>query len=368
LVLAFTSCFESPVREALLLRFLPNGAVVATSRIEISSDTDAKNPALARRLAERRREILEGSDAWAPRFAAAHPAAERFGWEKRLGELTAATRSAVLAEPEELEALFGDTSVAAAYTIDADRGVAELTLQPGPAARATRRQREETKRMLGAWSAAVAEYLEAGGDLYAHLEREPDRARTCFATLFADLMDEEELKALDEPTDDEVALLDRLKEAMRHVTDVLLVPESDEYSPDEVSHLVYDPFPARLTVKLPGPPLAVEGFQTGDGGTLAVAGFGLWDALRSLEGRWLAPDPVLFYVAASRRGKDAKIDLDAFLGKPRKAAPPHHFPSAEAVRAAIEERLKPAPLYRVSWQVRPDDETEFRWEEGESGW
>jgi hypothetical protein len=361
--LAFVSCFESPVREELHLRFLTNGAVVATSRVEIS-DPDSKNPALSRRLAETRRQLLEGSDAWKARFAATQPAAERFGWEKQLGELRIATRSAAIAEPAGLEALFADTAVSATYTIDADRGVAELTLTPGVPSRATRRQREELKKTLETWSVALSEYLEAAGDLYAHVERQPDRAPTCFGMLFAEVMEEKELEGLDEPTDDEVRLLERLNEAMRQVTDVLLVPDRAEYSPDEVSHLVYDPFPARLSVKLPGPSLHVEGFQVGEGGTLSVAGLGLWEALRSLEGRWLAPDPVLFYVASSRQGK-AKIDLDAFLQKPRRAPPQHHFPSADEIREAIAERLRSARLYRVSWQVRPDDETAFRWEEGE---
>ncbi len=366
LCLVFASCFEPPVREGLHLRFLLNGAVVATSRVEISADPSTKNPALARRLAETRQALLEGSDAWGERFAVTNPAAERFGWEKRMGDLRAATRSAVIMEPEGLEALFGDTAVGVAYRIDADRGVAELTLAPGPAARATRRQREEMDETLETWSAALAEYLEAGGDLYAHLERQPERARTCFGLLFDEVMDEQELESLDEPTDEEVAIVTRLDEAMRHVTDVLLVPEKAEYSPDEVSHLVYDPFPARLTVKLPGPPLEMEGFQADRGGSLVVAGLGLWESLRSLEGRWLSPDPVLFYVASARQGKEAKIDLDSFVRRPRQAAPPHHFPAAEEVRAAIEERLRPAPLYRVSWQVRLDDETELRWDEDEA--
>ncbi|HEV8583091.1 MAG TPA: hypothetical protein VGX68_28830 [Thermoanaerobaculia bacterium] len=364
LCLAFASCFESPVREELLLRFLPNGAVVATSRVEIFADQDSKNPALARRLAETRRTLLEGTDAWGARFAAANPAAERFGWEKRLGDLRVGTRSAVIGEPEGLAALFGDTSIGATYRIDADRGVAELMLTPGASTRATRRQREEMKRTLGTWSAALAEYLEAGGALYAYLERQPDRARTCFGMLFVDMMDEEEMKGLDEPRDEEEAMIKRLNDAMRQVTDVLLVPEGAEFSADEVSHLVYDPFPARLAVKLPGRSLEMEGFQTGEDGTLSVSGLGLWEALRSLEGRWLSPDPVLFYVAASRQG-EAKIDLDAFVAKPRNAAPPDCSSSAEEVREAIVARLRPAPIYRVSWQVRPDDETPFRWDAGE---
>jgi hypothetical protein len=364
-LLTLTSCFEPPIKEDLLLRFLLNGAVVATSTVEIAADPDAKNPALARRLAERRREILEGSDPWDERFAAARPAAERFGWEKRLGELQTASRSAVITEPEGLAAFFGDTAIGASYTIDAGRGTAELSLYPGPAARATRGQRQEMRKTLAAWSAAIAEYLQAAGDLFSYLERQPDRARTCFGALFSDVMDKQELERLGEPTDEETPILERLNEAMQHVTDVLLVPARAEYSPDEISHLVYDPFPARLTVKLPGPPLELEGFQRGQGEALEVAGLGLWDALRSLEGRWLAPDPALFYVASERRGQDAKIDLDAFASRPRRAAP--QLPSADEVRAAIEERLKPAPVYRASWQVQPDDETEFHWESGE-GW
>jgi hypothetical protein len=94
-----------------------------------------------------------------------------------------------------------------------------------------------------------------------------------------------------------------------------------------------------------------------------VTGLGLWEALRSLEGRWLAPDPVLYYVATARQGKDAKIDLDAFVQKPRRAAP--RLPAAEEVKDALEAGLKPAPVYRVSWRVNPDDESEFRWEAGE---
>jgi hypothetical protein len=363
LCLVVASCFDHPVREDLLLRFLPNGTVVATSTVRITADQDVENPALAQRLAETRRAILDGSDAWGARFALTDPAAERFWWEKEQGELRAASRSAVIADAERLEALFADTSVGLTYTIDG--GQAELTLVPGPATRATRRQREELKKTLDTWSAAIAEYLEAGADLYAHLEREPDRARTCFGLLFADLVDERMLESLDQPTEEETASIERLEEAMREVVDVLLVPPRAEHSADEISRLVYDPFPARLTVKLPGPPVEVEGFQVGEDGELAVSGLGLWEALRSLEGRWLAPDPVLFYVDSFRQLKRAAIDLDAFVQEPREVAPAHDLPSPQEVRAAIEEQLRPAPVYRVSWEVQPEDETEFRWDEPE---
>lgn len=362
LLLVFASCFEPPVREDLRLRFLANGAVVATSIVQVDDPSDG-NPALARRLAETRRALLDGSDAWGARFAAAGPGAERFSWEKRLGVLRSASRSALLAEPQDLEAFFRDTALAVTYSIDPERGLAELAIVPGPSARATRKQREETERTLEAWTGAVAEYLRAGQDLYAYLDGRPERARPCFATLFGKRLSEQDAKGMGELTPEEQRKLDRLDDAMGRVLEILAVPDGAAYSPDEVSHLVYDPFPARLSLKLPGRPLEMEGFQPAPDGALTVASPGLWEALRSLQGRWLSPDPVLVYVEGGRQGKEDEIDLDAFLEKPRQAAPARLLPAAAEVRAEIEARLRPARLYRAAWKVEPQDETPFRWEE-----
>ena len=109
----------------------------------------------------------------------------------------------------------------------------------------------------------------------------------------------------------------------------------------------------------------MEGFLRAEDGSLSVQSPGLWEALRSLEGRWLAPDPVLFYVESAQREGEGSLDLDAFLAKPRHFTPAHLLPSAGEVRAEVVSRLKPAPLYRVAWRVNVDDETPFRWEEGE---
>jgi hypothetical protein len=361
--LSLTSCFESPIREELLLRFLPNGAVVATSTVRLN-DAAEGNPAVKRRIAEVRRSLLEGSDPWSARFAAAEPAAERFTWEKRLGDLRSASRSAVIAEPQGLEAFFGDTSLGVRYAVDEEAGTAELSIVPGASARATRKQRQDTDRTLEAWTAAVSGHLQASGALYTYLEDHPGRARPCFAALFSDASEEEGIQARKALTADEVRLVDRASQAMEPVLEVLNVPEDGAYSPDEVSHLVYDPFPAGITLKLPRKPLGVEGFQPGPDGSLKVAGLGLWDALHSLEGRWIAPDPVLFYVEALRKTEPA-IDLDAFLRRSRRAVPAHRIPSADEVRATIEERLKPAPIYRVSWKIQADDEQEFQWADEE---
>ncbi len=353
LLLGLAACFEPPVLETLDLRFLRDGSFVVTSTVELSKLDQPTNPALVRRLTRVRQELEEGSDAWGQRFAALDPAAERFTWEKQLGEIRRGTRSAVAGEPAGLRAFFGDTSLDVSY--DIRDGVAELTIAPGAPARATRRQREEVERTLDAWSGHVSTYLKEAGALWSYLDDRPDRTRPCLGALFEDLLATEVREGLAPLTETERERIDHLQESMREVMEVLGVPEGADHSPDELSHLVYDPFPARLTVRLPGPPLEKpEGFAVEDGGkALVAAGPGLWEALRSLEGRWLTPDPVLFYVERGGPGQEEPLNLDALVALSRRAGP---APSADEVRAVLEERLRPAPLYRVTFAVEPEAE------------
>ena len=334
-LLSFASCFEAPVREELRLRFLSNGAVVATSTVRVS-DLEGSNPALARRLAETRQALLEGSDPWGERFAAAKPGAERFSWEKHLGTLSSASRSALIAEPEGLEAFFRDTSLGVVYAVDPERGTAELSIVPGASARATRRQREDMEKTLAAWTGDVAEYLRAAQDLYAYLDDRPDRARACFGTLFAERLSEKDAKSLGTLNSEEKRKVERLDGALRRIVEVLAVPDGAAYSPDEVSHLIFDPFPARLILKLPAAPQAVEGFLKAEDGAFTVASPGLWEALRSLEGRWISPDPVLVYVESARQGEEGSFDLNAFLAKPRRSCAGR--PAAVGPRSARGDR------------------------------
>lgn len=353
--LTLASCFEPPVLETLDLRFLADGSAVVTSAVQISAPSEDNNPALARRLAQVRRELEEGTDAWGPRFAALEPVAERFGWEKRFGQIDRGTRAALAGSPARLDAFFRDTSLDVSSEIR--DGVAELAITPAPPARASRRQREQVERTLEEWSGHVATYVKESADLWAYLDDRPDRARATLGALLADLLDDGVRGDLPPLTDPERERVVRLQKAMEEVLAVLAPQPGEDHSADELSHLVYDPFPARLTVRLPGPPLeAPEGFVSTDGGTtLTAVGPGFWEALRSLEGRWLSPDPVLLYVAKGGQGKEEPLDLDAFLAQPRRAASP---PDAAEVRQGIEERLRPAPLYRVLFAVDPDAEIE----------
>ncbi len=162
--------------------------------------------------------------------------------------------------------------------------------------------------------------------------------------------------------------MNRLKDAMEKVWDVLLVPKGSDHSPDEISHLVYDPFPATLTIRLPDAPLeSPEDFEVSKDkeGELTAVGPGLWQALRSLQGRWLSPDPVLIYVAHGGQSAKEPFDLEGFLALGRRAS---EAPSDREVRLAIEEHLRVEPMYRVTFRVKPPADGEdqdfesFDWE------
>jgi hypothetical protein len=205
---------------------------------------------------------------------------------------------------------------------------------------------------LDTWSETLATYLQRTRALYTHLESHPERATACLGLLFKDDLDEEQVAALPSPTADEERLVEALREAMKEAAAVLVVDENEASSLDEMSHRVFDPFPAKLAVKVPGRILELQGFQggaVGDGAevTLRARGIGFWDALASLRSRWVAPNPLLMHVAHARAAGDAAFDLASIVATKRRS----ETPDARAIRAAIEERLRAEPFYRVAWST-----------------
>ena len=313
-LLLLAGCFDPPVKESVRLRFFPNGAVAVTDTVELDLlENGQSNPALERRMSDLRRELLDGVDPWARRFDSIKPVAERLSWEKRLGTLAEARRSALIAEPRSLGDLFSDTSVSVTYQVGED-GRAELVIVPGAPSQATRRQRKDVERTLDEWSASIAEYLAATAELYRWLEDNPDRAEACFQSLLGDAIEEGSSDAPRDLSAREQQMVDKVDDAMGGVLAVLMIPEGEDRSPDELSHLVYDPFPAPLSVQLPADPLEVEGFQesASEEKVWLVDSPGFWETLRSLEERWISPDPVLLYVA--NRGPDEEgLDLQKLV-------------------------------------------------------
>ncbi|HEX4953663.1 MAG TPA: hypothetical protein VF017_09760 [Thermoanaerobaculia bacterium] len=354
------SCFEPPVAEEMRLDFLANGAVAIGVTVEIAGPESQGNAALERRLAALRRELTEGTDPWSARFASLDADAERFSWEKRLGSLSRAERSAVVTDPEKLSDFFHDAVVRVLYTVSAEQRLAELSIVPGPATRANRAERRRVEQALGDWSEAIARYFAAARRLWSYLEDHPERDRAVLGGLFDDLLAEEVKAALEPATAEEEALVEALGDRMGEVWQVLLVSEGDDHSLDELSRRVYDPFPAPLTLRLPGPAELVEGFEVEPEGELRVPGLGFWAALGRLEERWIAPDPLLLYVR--HKGAGTELDLDALLGRARRVASETELPAREEVREAIEDGLRPAPLYRAVWAVDPEAEPALPWE------
>jgi len=133
-----------------------------------------------------------------------------------------------------------------------------------PSARASREQRERVAAALAAWSQAISDYLASGARLWRYLDEHPERARPCLADLMSSLILDGTRQQAGEPTAGERALVEAVDDAREAVAAVLAVPEGEAETLDELSRLVYDPFPARVTVVLPGPPLEVEGFAVRD--------------------------------------------------------------------------------------------------------
>jgi hypothetical protein len=357
LVVTLSACFEEPVEERLHLCFLEDGTLVVTAVTRVNQVPGGdSNPALKRRLDEVRRSLEQGDDDWRRRFRALEPLVERLVLDHVAGEVTEVRRSAAGVDAAGLRAFFADSGVSALLEIA--EGRAELSLAPGASQRSTHEQRKTVDAALGRWTALLARYAADVGALYGYLDTRPERARACFTVLFATLT-RTRGESLDER---EATLVKAVEDDIDEAVQVFDVADSEVYTVNEMSHLVFDPFPARVAVHLAGAALEAEGFRREPDGTLAVPGLGLWEAFESLEGRWLDPDPLLT-VVRRQRDRSRPFDLDAFVATPRRAAPPV---DEGEVRAEIVRLLTPAPIYRVSWPVAERTEEQeagdFEWD------
>lgn len=357
-------CFEEPVVERLHLRFLP-GAVEVTARVEIHQPA-LSSGSLERRLERVERVLTDGEDPWAQRFAQLRPERESFRWEKVKGRLARAERQALAGEPGRLEEFFADTAILARYDTgplspgdrrsptEGLRSWASLELYPGPSNRADRGQTRRVAEAVEGWGELASRYLHAAEDLYRYLELHPDREAAVLTALYGGLLEETEEREI---SAEEEELVDPVAEGIGELGRVLELESDQDHSLDELSRLVYDPFPARITVEVPGPILEVEGFDIpadqegiiGEGSrVLKVPGLSLWSSWLALEGVWVFPDPAAsFYYLALQDDPDAAFPT--LLAAERRAEP---APSPAEVQDAVEDLLRPEPAYRVVWAER----------------
>jgi len=331
------ACGEPAIEETLHLTLHGDGSSQVEFRVVFPEDLTGADEETADAIADLRRSYLEGWDPWARRFEEGGGAGETLHWERVGGELRSLTRTARFEDPGSLAAFFLDTDLAVRF--DPDAAESELAIFPGTPSRATAEQEKRLEELLGTWSTAVVAYLAEVADLYAYLGADDARAESVFRAIF-----EEEDAGIDGA---EEARLDRLIEAFLRVQEAGGQEAADGQSLERLARLVYDPFPARLSVSIEGRLLAVEGFVATSDGDLEVPVLGLEQAVLTLEERWVRPPLLTTYERLQRLGDEADFDVAAFARLPRSIA---DLPTAKEVSAAVEEALEPAPEYRVRWR------------------
>jgi hypothetical protein len=105
----------------------------------------------------------------------------------------------------------------------------------------------------------------------------------------------------------------------------------------EEADLIYNAFPARITVRAPGDVLSTEGF----GKELVIEPVSLLDSIRSVEGKWISPDPLAALL------REQPPSGEQLAQQPRKSAPTVH---ASDIADAIREKLARPKTYVVRWR------------------
>jgi hypothetical protein len=340
--LTLSGCFEPAVIEKLTLDFKSSSAVEVAIDVVVAPPSEIQSASARERADRYRKELDNQYDAWSRRFADLDAQSERFLREVEARALKHVARSAVV-RPEALQRFFADTGVT--VSMIEGHGWRELSLYPGTSTRATTRQRAEMKRQVDRWSAHLSDYFASLEKLYRYLEHHPDRAESAFAGVLEEVVP----NPPDDPsglTIEEQELVGGVRAAMEPVTAALVAEDEQAYSLDELTSLVYDPFPCEVIVRVSGRILESEGFEEVEEDELRVPPLRLWTQLEQLQEPWIRPDPLLVLVRAIRSRED-QLDLSAFSQQERQVLA---VPSAAQIRTAMEDRLVRTPLYRVRWR------------------
>ncbi len=368
--------FDAPVEERLEIFFHADGSVEvsAWTHVRPAWQSFEGHPGVEARLESLREEILHGEDLWTRSVKAMEPSKERVSWDCEKGDLVRAQRQALHPDPRAVDSLFSLTPVSAsvgwegASTLDtpsseplsgsgsrsfpAPAPGTPLTLElvPSTAGLATQRQRNQAEEALAAFSEAVAAHVEGLADLYRYLESAPALKKWALASM----VDEKVEPPGEAPSVEEAeALIEAAQKPTEAFLKILEVAEGEAYTLDEISRLVHDPFPAPVVVEVEGRVEEVEGFRSGGDGRYRTRRHGLWDALETLEGRWISPIPVVAWLQAIRQvGDPDQVDkhglVESLLARPLAV---RDVPDAEQVRAAFIQEMTPPDRYLLRWRL-----------------
>lgn len=334
-----TGCvIERPVREHVTLDFKEPGRVNVIETTTLEEIQGRPPRALGERIESIRDALANGRDDWSNRFNRLAADSERVTVDRKHGQLWRVEHSATI-DRDSLQKLVADLPM----TIQTTRGDgwSELALYPGASTRATREQREHFEKSIDIWSHAVARYFASMRHLYAYLDEKPQRAKAIFTEILDPPKDAPPLVS-----NHEQELLDQTGDAASEILTMMDTAEDHPFTLDEEADLVYNPLSADFTVRVPGDVLAVEGFAKGAAGTYRIIAPTLLDAVASLEGRWLTPDPLAIKIRAARVKDAPPPDIDAIAAMKRHAEP---LVTPSDIASAVAERLKPPSTYRVRW-------------------
>ena len=322
-----------PVQDDVTVEMLKDDRALVTveTSFDLSPDTDEARL----RVENARAAALNATDDWAVRFARLTPEAERLILDKDHGDLERVTR-AVRIPTRDLQQVFSDTNMTV-HVLQGE-GWRELTFYPGGSTRATREQQSRFRDDLENWSGAVARYFTMVHRVYTYLDLNPSRAEAIFT-------------AIVEPTagggiveyplgEDEQVLIDDLLAAMEDIATRMDEDDGRVVTLAEDADLIYNPFPGRMTVEVPGQIVSHEGFELRDNRAV-VDPISLFDAIAKLEGRWITPDPLAALL------KEQAPKAGELAGKARKSSA---SVDAAEVADAVREQLVRPKTYVVRWK------------------
>jgi hypothetical protein len=330
--LALVACDpERPVRDHLTLDFADDRDVKQVRVIAATSFATPQNAPreLTSRLDEQREAIIAGRDEWGVRFAKVAPENERVIFDRKRGEIERVEHSASFAR-DDLHKFFADLPVT--VHLASGDGWSELAIFPASSSRASREQREHFARTMKFWTEGSAQYLAAMHAVYAYLDSQPRRAEIVFAAL---IHNDPDLLL----TDDEKALVNTASAAMAEMMTRIDAIGEHAYTLTEEADLVYQPLSMDMTVRVPGAILTSEGFERHER-SVTITRPTLLDAIATLEGRWLSPDPLLMQL------RTKPIDITALAAEPRHSA---DVVTASEIEEAVTKQLRPATTYVVRW-------------------
>jgi hypothetical protein len=334
LMLFISGCAQFPVTDEVKIEFTTDRDVAIVTA-ETTFQLRPGSEEARKRIDTARAAVQSNTDPWSLRFSRLHPEVERVTHQTRGGVLESVTRVATIPD-EELQQVFSDTSVTVEM-VHGD-GWRELRLYPGTSARATRDQQRRFAAELASWSTLVARYFTAVNRLYSYMNENPGRAQYLFAALMNEKREDGSPAVVKE---EEQPLIDDVEHAMDDVGARMDEQEGRAATFAEEADLAYNPFPARVTISVPGDVLSTEGFNAPKDRTLVIEPINLFATIAGLEGKWISPDPL---AAALREQQLTSQELAAL---PRRSAA---FVPATSVADAIREQLARPKAYVVRWR------------------